>query len=182
MKALTALFALGSILTGGEAAGSQDCPPVLDLELRRLASEERVNLCQAYKGQVILIVNTASKCGFTGQYEGLEALYRRYKDRGFVVLGFPSNDFLGQEPGSEAQIQDFCRLTYAVEFPMFEKTQVAKGKASPLFQRLAELGGGYPRWNFYKYLIDRDGALVESWSSFTSPQSAKVVAAIERLL
>jgi len=98
------------------------------------------------------------------------------------VLGFPSNDFMGQEPGTEGQIQEFCRLTYSVEFPMFEKTQVAKGLASPLFQRLAELGGGYPKWNFYKYLIDREGNLVESWSSLTSPESGKVVAAIERLL
>jgi len=182
MKAVTALFALGSLLATGQATAAQTCPPVLDVEMRRLASDERVNLCQAYKGQVILIVNTASKCGFTDQYEGLEALYRKYKDRGFVVLGFPSNDFMGQEPGSEPQIRDFCRLTYSVEFPMFEKTQVAKGHASPLFQRLAEQGGGYPKWNFYKYLIDREGKLVDSWSSFTSPESSKIVEAIERLL
>lgn len=182
MKVITSLFALGSLLTTGSAAASQACPPILDVEMRRLASDERVNLCQAYKGQVILIVNTASKCGFTDQYDGLEALYRKYRDRGFVVLGFPSNDFMGQEPGSEQQIKDFCRLTYSVEFPMFEKTQVAKGRAGPLFQRLAEQGGGYPRWNFYKYLIDREGKLVESWSSFTSPDSSKVTEAIERLL
>ena len=182
MNALTTLFALGSLLATGQAAATQACPPALDFDMRRLASDEHVNLCQAYQGQVILIVNTASKCGFTDQYEGLEALYRKYKDRGFVVLGFPSNDFMGQEPGTETQIKDFCRLTYSVEFPMFEKTQVTKGRASPLFQRLAELGGGYPKWNFYKYLIDREGKLVETWSSFTSPESGKVVAAIERLL
>lgn len=182
MNALTTLFAVGSLLATGQAAATNACPPALDFELRRLASDERVNLCKAYKGQVILIVNTASKCGFTDQYEGLEALYHKYKDRGFVVLGFPSNDFMGQEPGTEAQIKDFCRLTYSVEFPMFEKIQVAKGQANPLFQRLAELGGGYPKWNFYKYLIGRDGNLVETWSSFTSPTNGKVVAAIERLL
>lgn len=192
MKALLTLFTLGSLLTTGQAgaqSGTQAaapngaaCPPALDFELRRLASDERVRLCDAYRGQVILIVNTASKCGFTGQYEGLEAIYRKYRDRGFVVLGFPSNDFMGQEPGTENEISDFCRLTYSVEFPMFEKTQVAKGKAGPLFQRLAELGGGYPKWNFYKYLIDRNGNLAESWSSLTSPDSAKVTGAIERLL
>ena len=188
MKALLTLFTLGSLLTTGQAgaqtdaAGQAPCPPALDFELRRLNSSERVRLCDAYLGQVILIVNTASKCGFTGQYEGLEAIYRQYRDRGFVVLGFPSNDFMGQEPGTEKEISDFCRLTYSVEFPMFEKTPVAKGKAGPLFQRLAELGGGYPKWNFYKYLIDRNGNLVESWSSLTSPESTKVTGAIERLL
>jgi glutathione peroxidase len=182
MNALTTLFALGSLLATGQAAATQACPKALDFEVRRLASDERVNLCEAFRGQVVLIVNTASKCGFTGQYEGLEALYRKYKDRGFAVLGFPSNDFMGQEPGTEGQIQEFCSLTYSLEFPMFEKTQVAKGRASPLFQRLAEIGGGYPKWNFYKYLIDREGNLVESWSSLTSPESGKVVAAIERLL
>ncbi len=181
MKALTTLFAVGSLLAGN-AGADQACPPILDFEVRRLASDEQVNLCEAYKGKVVLVVNTASKCGFTGQYEGLEALYAKYQDRGFVVLGFPSNDFMGQEPGTEAEIKDFCRLTYSVQFPMFEKTQVAKGDASPLFRRLAEMGGGYPKWNFYKYLIDREGHLVDSWSSFTSPQSGKVVEAIERLL
>ncbi len=180
MHTLTTLLTLGTLLGAGQAAAA--CPPALDFEVRRLASDERVNLCQAYQGKVVLIVNTASKCGFTGQYEGLEALYHKYKDRGLVVLGFPSNDFMGQEPGTEAEIKEFCRLTYSVEFPMFEKTQVAKGKAGPLFQRLAELGGGYPRWNFYKYLIDRQGNLVDTWSSFTSPESGKLVDAIERLL
>jgi glutathione peroxidase len=182
MKALSTLFAIGSMFGSGAAHADQVCPTILDVEVRRLASDERVNLCQTYRGQVILIVNTASKCGFTGQYEGLEALYAKYKDRGFVVLGFPSNDFMGQEPGTEAQIKDFCRLTYSVQFPMFEKSQVAKGEASPLFQRLAEAGGGYPRWNFYKYLLDREGKLVDSWSSFTGPQSPKLVEAIERAL
>jgi glutathione peroxidase len=193
MKALLTLFALGSLFSAGPtvakdapapetAPAGAACPPILDIELRRLASDERVRLCEAYKGQVILIVNTASKCGFTGQYEGLEAIYRKYRDRGFVVLGFPSNDFMGQEPGTENEIKDFCRLTYSVEFPMFEKSEVAKGRAGPLFQRLAEAGGGYPKWNFYKYLIDRNGTLVESWSSLTSPESTKVTGAIERLL
>ena len=182
MKAFSTLLALGSLFGDGSVHADQACPPILDVEVRRLASDDQVNLCQAYKGQVILIVNTASKCGFTGQYEGLEALYAKYKDRGFVVLGFPSNDFMGQEPGTEAEIKDFCRLTYSVEFPMFEKSHVAKGKASPLFQRLAEAGGGYPRWNFYKYLLDRNGNLVDSWSSFTGPQSASLVEAIERAL
>ena len=168
-----------SATAGAETA---PCSSLLDLEVRRLAGEEVVNLCDAYQGQVILVVNTASKCGFTSQYAGLERLYRTYKDRGFVVLGFPSNDFANQEPGSEPEIQKFCRLTYAVEFPMFEKVSVKKGRAAPLFERLAAAGAPYPKWNFYKYLIDRNGNLVDHYISTTKPDSAKIVNAIERLL
>ena len=158
------------------------CPPLLDLSLRRLAGDEVINLCEAYRGKVILVVNTASKCGFTGQYEGLEALYRKYRDQGLVVLGFPSNDFMNQEPGNEEEIQKFCRLTYAVEFPMFEKVSVKKGSATPLFERLAAAGAPYPKWNFYKYLIDRNGNYVDYFASITSPESDKVIKAIEQLL
>ncbi len=134
MKMFATLLTLGGLAYGGAASGADSCPPILDFEKRRLAGDEVVRLCDAYAGQVILVVNTASKCAFTGQYEGLEALYRRYKDRGFVVLGFPSNDFGNQEPGTEQQIQQFCRLTYSVEFPMFEKTRVKKGVADPMFE------------------------------------------------
>lgn len=159
-----------------------NCGPALDFELRRLAGDDTVRLCDAYQGKVVLMVNTASKCGFTGQYEGLEALYAKYKERGLVVLGFPSNDFANQEPGSEEQIQKFCRLTYSVEFPMFEKLHVKKGKASPLYQYLATQTGVYPKWNFYKYLIDREGRVVDHFSSITSPTSKTLVRAIEKLL
>ena len=158
------------------------CVPALDFEVRRLAGDESVRLCDAYQGKVVLMVNTASKCGFTGQYEGLEALYDKYRERGLVVLGFPSNDFGNQEPGSEAQIQEFCRLTYSVQFPMFEKVHVKRGKADPLYQYLAQQTGVYPKWNFYKYLIDREGKVVDYFSSITSPESKKMVQAIERLL
>lgn len=182
MKTITTLLALGALSLGNDGLAARDCTPLLDFEKRRLASDETVNLCEAYRGQVVLVVNTASKCGFTGQYDGLEALYRRYKDRGFVVLGFPSNDFGNQEPGTEEEIQKFCRLTYAVEFPMFEKVSVKKGTADPLFRALAEQAGAYPSWNFYKYLIDRDGKVVTYFSSFTSPESKKLISAIERLL
>jgi glutathione peroxidase len=169
----------GAIMTNTAAAG---CAPALDFEKRRLASDESVHLCEAYKGKVVLVVNTASKCGFTGQYEGLEALYDQYGDDGLVVIGFPSNDFGNQEPGSEEQISDFCRLTYSVQFPMFEKTTVKKGKADPFYQYLAEQTGVYPKWNFYKYLIDRDGKVVDVYSSMTSPKSKKLVKTIEQLL
>jgi len=172
------LLGVAALWTSAYAA----CPPTLDFELRRLNSEERVNLCQSYQGKVVLIVNTASKCGFTPQYEGLETLYDKYKDRGLIVLGFPSNDFGGQEPGSEAQIQEFCRLTYSVRFPMFEKVRAARTDASPLYRVLGELSGEYPSWNFHKYLLDRNGRLVASFPTRTPPLSAEITGAIEELL
>jgi glutathione peroxidase len=181
MRALASL----TLLIGGLTMSNQataTCAPALDFEMRRLAGDETVKLCDAYQGKVVLMVNTASKCGFTGQYDGLEALYDKYRDRGLVVLGFPSNDFGGQEPGSEEQIQKFCRLTYSVEFPMFEKIHVKKGQAAPLYQYLASQTGAYPKWNFYKYLIDREGKVVDYYSSITSPESKKLVKAIEKLL
>lgn len=161
---------------------AQSCPDLLNHEFRRLGSEERVRLCDEYAGKVILVVNTASKCAFTPQYDGLEKLYDERKNEGLVVLGFPSNDFANQEPGTEKQIQDFCRLTYSVQFPMFEKISVSEGRADPFFQQLASLSGGYPRWNFYKYLIGRDGQLVDSFSSFTGPESSKLLAAVDEAL
>ncbi|MEY6432203.1 glutathione peroxidase [Thioalkalicoccus limnaeus] len=181
MKNPLLVLSLAAMATAASAE-TRPCAPLLDHEMRRLASDETVHLCDAYQGQVILIVNTASRCGFTPQYEGLEALYRAYRDRGLVVLGFPSNDFMNQEPGTEEEISEFCRLTYSIEFPMFEKVQVRKGEAHPLFQRLAEAGAAYPKWNFYKYLIDREGRLVEHYSSMIAPDSKRVTAAIERLL
>ncbi len=179
----TSLFALSlAVLSAPATAGDEACSPLLDVEMRRLASDETVRLCDAYRGNVLLLINTASKCGFTPQYDGLEALYRKYRDRGLVVLGFPSNDFMNQDPGTEEQISEFCRLTYSIEFPMFEKIHVRKGNAHPLFERLAEAGAGYPKWNFYKYLIDRQGNLVDHYSSVTAPSSQKLVGAIEKLL
>lgn len=156
--------------------------PLLDENFRQLASTDSVNLCQAYEGQVILVVNTASKCGNTPQYDGLEKLYTQYGEQGLVVLGFPSNDFLGQEPGTEDEIEEFCRLTYGVEFPMFEKTSVREGEAHPFFVSLAEASGTYPTWNFHKYLIGRDGQLVAEFSPRTQPYDERVVSAIEGAL
>ncbi len=148
---------------------------LLDQEFRRLASDEVVNLGDEYAGKVILVVNTASKCGNTPQYEGLEKLYEEYGDEGFVVLGFPSNDFMGQEPGTEEEIQEFCRLTYKVRFPMFEKVTVKEGDAHPFFNDLAAAAGTYPRWNFHKFLIGRDGELIREFSPRTKPYDDKLV-------
>ena len=174
---------LGALLTFFAATSASDaCPATLDFTKRTLNGEERVDLCKRYLGKVVLVVNTASKCGYTYQYEGLESLYRRYRDRGLVVLGFPSNDFGGQEPGSERQIQKFCRLTYGIQFPMFEKTHAARQKADPLYRTLGELAGEYPRWNFHKYLLDRDGHLVKSFDTRVEPEGQEIVQAIESLL
>lgn len=156
-----------------------DCPATLNFTLRTLGTDKEVNLCQEYRGKVVLIVNTASKCGFTPQFEGLEKLYKDYKDRGFMVLGFPSNDFANQDPGSEQEIENFCRLTYGVQFPMFEKTHAAKENASPIYQTLGALAGEYPAWNFHKYLLNTKGELIGSFTSFVKPQNEQLVKLIE---
>ncbi|MFZ9052536.1 MAG: glutathione peroxidase [Woeseiaceae bacterium] len=155
---------------------------LLDQDFRRLASDEVVNLGETYRGKVILVVNTASKCGNTPQYDGLEKLYEEYGDDGLVVLGFPSNDFFGQEPGTEEEIQEFCRLTYKVRFPMFEKVAVKEGNAHPFFDKLAAEAGTYPTWNFHKFLIGRDGKLITEFSPRTKPYNETVVAEIESAL
>jgi glutathione peroxidase len=118
----------------------------------------------------------------TPQYDGLEKLFQKYGERGLVVLGFPSNDFLGQEPGTEDEIEEFCRLTYKVDFPMFEKVSVKKGKAHPFFDELAAAAGTHPTWNFHKYLVGRDGKLVREFSPRTQPDDEKLVAEIEAAL
>jgi glutathione peroxidase len=146
----------------------------------RLQDEKPQALCQ-YAGQVVLVVNTASFCGFTSQYKGLEALYAKYKDRGLVVLGFPSNDF-SQEPESNAKIADFCDNTFGVKFPMFTKTSVRGTDAIPLFKQLTEQTGTAPKWNFYKYLISRDGKTVKGYGSITGPQDKGFVSEVEKLL
>jgi len=156
--------------------------PLLDQDFRRLASDETVNLGDEYGGKVLLVVNTASKCGNTPQYDGLEKLYQDYGDDGLVVLGFPSNDFMGQEPGTEEQIQEFCRLTYKVKFPMFEKVTVKEGDAHPFYDHLAAKAGTYPTWNFHKYLIGRDGQLISEFSPRTQPDDKELVGAIKAAL
>ena len=155
---------------------------LLDHDFRRLASDDVVNIGDAYEGKVLLVVNTASKCGNTPQYDGLEKLNEQYGEEGLVVLGFPSNDFMGQEPGTEEDIQEFCRLTYGVKFPMFEKTAVKEGKAHPFYAQLAAASGTYPTWNFHKYLIGRDGNLITEFSPRTKPYDDKLVAEIEKAL
>jgi glutathione peroxidase len=153
------------------------CPALLDRNMANLLDQPQ-SLCD-YAGSVLLVVNTASECGYTPQYEGLEALYRKYKARGLVVLGFPSNDFGGQEPGSNKDIAAFCVNQYAIDFPMFAKTELRK---NPLYADLAKATGQAPRWNFHKYLVDRGGARVQSFDTRVAPDDPKLVGAIERLL
>jgi glutathione peroxidase len=155
---------------------------LLDHHYRPLTGKTPVNLQQQYGGKVLLVVNTASKCGFTPQFEALEALNAKYQGQGFAVLGFPSGDFRNQEFGDEKQIQEFCALTYGVKFPMFEKVHVKGAEATPLYRDLIKASGDTPEWNFHKYLISRDGRVVGSFASRTVPDDADVVAAIEREL
>lgn len=162
------------------APAATACPPMLNHTLLRLQDEKPQSLCQ-YAGKVILVVNTASYCGFTGQYKGLEALYERYKNQGLVVLGFPSNDF-AQEKGSNREIAEFCENTFGVKFPMFAASSVKGAQANPFFKDLQAQGATPPRWNFYKYLIGRDGRLIDSYSSMTAPDSRSLIAAVEKSL
>ncbi len=159
---------------------NERCPALLQHTFDRLQDEKPQPLCQ-YAGKVLLVVNTASFCGFTGQYQGLEALHNQYKNQGLVVLGFPSNDF-SQETGSNQQIADFCENTFGVKFPMFTKTTVSGQQAVPFYQQLAAQSGQKPRWNFYKYLVSRDGKTVKGYSSFTGPDDKTLLRDIERLL
>jgi len=157
------------------------CSPLLSHTFLRLQDEAPQNLCQ-YQGKVIMVVNTASYCGFTGQYDDLEKMYSKYQQKGFVVLGFPSNDFGQQEPGTNKQIADFCKNTYDVKFPMFTKSNVSGKNPNPLFKMLIEKTGTTPKWNFYKYLIDRNGNVVEAYGSLSNPSGRTITSQVEKLL
>ena len=160
---------------------ASSCPALLQHRFDRLQDEKPQNLCQ-YAGQVVLVVNTASYCGFTGQYKGLEALHARYQGRGLVVLGFPSNDFGQQEPGNNQAIADFCENTFGVKFPMFAKTRVIGPDTNPFFRQLASRTGQAPQWNFHKYLIGRDGQTVRSFPSPIEPDDPALVKELEKMM
>ncbi|HGK7304423.1 glutathione peroxidase [Stenotrophomonas maltophilia] len=179
LRGLSLLTVLAFGLAGSATALAAD---LLDVSYRPLAGKQQVNLEKRYHGQVLLVVNTASKCGYTPQYEGLEALHKQYASKGFAVLGFPSNDFKGQEPGDEKQIQDFCTLTYGVKFPMFEKVHVTGPGATPLYQRLTAATGVAPGWNFHKYLVGRDGKVIAQFASKVTPDDPQLKAAIDKAL
>lgn len=181
VAALTAIALSSAARAESPPPVTDACPEVLNYSFNRLQTGKPESLCQ-YRGKVVLIVNTASYCGYTHQYEGLEALYRKYKSRGLVVVGFPSNDFGGQEPGSNKDIAEFCRLTYGVEFPMFEKSSVTSIKTNPLYAELLARTGQSPKWNFHKYLVDRDGKQVTSFGTRVEPDDGDLIGAVERML
>ena len=178
-----ALAAAGANLRPALAADGApaECPLLLRHTFNGLQTGKPQSLCD-FRGKVLVIVNTASYCGYTKQYEGLEALYRKYKDRGLVVIGFPSNDFGSQEPGSNKEIAEFCRSTYGVEFPMFEKTSVARLETQPLYASLVKATREAPKWNFHKYVVDRSGTKIVSYPSPVEPTQREFVTSIERLL
>lgn len=175
---LKALALLGMVCVALPAGAA--CSGPLNEKLTTLQGQP-ADLCQ-YDGKVVLVVNTASYCGNTPQYKGLEALYEKYKDQGFVVLGFPANDFGGQEPGSNKEVADFCERTYKVKFPMFSKSSVVQGGDNPVITQLAQSTHDWPEWNFHKYLISRDGKQFKSVAAHTDPADPLVVAQIEQWL
>lgn len=176
-------FLAWAAVAGGSWAGlaQAECPPLLRHTFAALQDNQPRDLCQ-YQGKVILVVNSASYCGYTNQYDALEALYERWQARGLVVLGFPSNDFGGQEPGSNKEIADFCRTTYGIRYPMMAKTEVTGRKANPFYAALARQTGVVPQWNFHKYLIDRTGRQVLSFASGVKPDDPQLLGRIDAFL
>lgn len=176
-----ALLAAPWFATAQAQTAAAACPALLSHQFPRLQDEKPQNLCQ-YAGKVLLVVNTASYCGFTPQYEGLEALHAKYEKQGLVVLGFPTNDFGQQEPGNAKQIAELCFNTYGVKFPMFSKTVVKGSGRNPFYEQLAAATRATPQWNFHKYLIARDGKTVSSFASQVEPGSATLTGAVEAAL
>lgn len=177
-KIMRALLAASSLFTAGAFAG--ECPAFLNQEFQKLHSNERVNLCKTFAGKPMLIVNTASHCGFTPQFKGLQAVHDKYKNQGLVVVGFPSNDF-NQEAKDAAETADVCYVNYGVKFTMLSETPVKGDKANPVFKELARQTKA-PSWNFNKYLVKPDGTVVKHFGSGTAPDSAEMMKAIESLL
>jgi glutathione peroxidase len=180
LLALVLLLGNGPAAAQQPAAAAASCPTLLRHTFPRLQDERPQDLCQ-YAGKVALVVNTASYCGFTPQYKGLEALNAKYASRGLVVLGFPSNDF-AQEKGSNKEIAEFCENTFGVRFPMFAASSVRGAGANPLFRQLAQESGQAPRWNFTKYLVSRQGQVVATWGSMTTPDDKALLQEIEKQL
>jgi len=180
MKRLPALLSALLLLTLISEVSMAACPDLLNHQMKNLDGKP-VNLCD-YAGKVVLAVNTASYCGNTPQYKGLESLYQKYRDKGLVVVGFPANDFGSQEPGTAKEIKDFCELTYGVKFPLMEKSSVVPGKANPVFAELTKMTGDAPEWNFHKYLIGRNGHVAAVFSTQIEPTDVRVIAAIEKEL
>ncbi len=181
MESIIRLLSVLAACLATSAYAAAACPALLNHTVEPLTGGKAQSMCQ-YEGRVVLVVNTASECGYTGQYEGLQALYKKYADRGLVVLGFPSNAFGGQEPGSNKKIAEFCQANFGVTFPVFAKVETMPLSKAPVFAGLVAASGAAPKWNFHKYLIDRSGKRVESFESGVEPQSAQFVQRIEALI
>lgn len=184
MKIQTSVYL--SVLLGGAlcfvsaTTSAAACPAVLDHQINNIKGDA-ANLCQ-YAGKVVLVVNTASKCGYTPQYEGLQKVYDKYRENGLVIIGVPSNDFGKQEPGSNAEVAEFCERLFKVKFPMLEKVSVSAPTANPLYEALAKSTGQRPKWNFHKYLISRDGKEILSFGSNVAPTADELDKNLNRLL
>jgi len=180
MKRLFAVIAL-ALSAYIPVSFAADCPNLLDAQQRLLNSTESINLCEEFKGKTLLVVNTASQCGFTSQFTGLEELHQQFKQQGFSVVGFPSNDFK-QDRGSEQNSAKVCYLDYGVTFPMMARSSVRGGDANPVFSEISKQSGVEPRWNFYKYLINREGEVVATFPSSTHPQAPSLINMIKQQL
>ena len=181
MKRLLALLAAFAVGAPAAAQTEAACPALLQHTVNRLQDDKPQPLCQ-YSGKVLLVVNTASQRGYTPQYKGLEALHGKYAARGLVVMGFPANDFGGQEPGDAKKIAETCFNFYGVQFPMFNKISVVGANTHPLYGSLAKATGQAPQWNFHKYLVDRQGRVVASFASDVKPEDKRITAEVEKLL
>jgi glutathione peroxidase len=187
VKLFASIFLVGVIQSADatdSGKASANCPALLNFKMPRLQDDKPQDLCQ-YSGKVLLVVNTASYCGFTEQYRGLEALHEKYKKSGVTVLGFPSNNFGDQEPNGNKAIAEFCTNTFGVKFPMFAKSQVirtASSNASPFYEAVSKAAKSKPEWNFHKYLIGKNGQVIASFPSDVSPLDARITRAIEAAL
>ena len=179
VRAFCLAFLFLPALFSGQVYG--DCKGLLDYQHQQLRSDETVDFCERYSGKVLLVVNTASRCGFTPQFKGLESLYQTYRERGLEIVGFPSYDFR-QEYEAAEQTAKVCYVNYGVSFTMLESSAVAGEAANSFFRSLSEGGAEQPRWNFYKYLIDRNGQFVKSFPSQTRPNDPEIVDALQKLL
>jgi glutathione peroxidase len=176
----SAALALAAMLTSAPESLAADCPAFLDHDFKKLHSSQSVNLCREFAGRPLLIVNTASHCGYTPQFKSLEALHRKYQGRGLVVVGFPSGDF-NQEAKSEAKTADVCYVNYGVTFTMLAPSPVTGANGNPVFRELNRRAGE-PSWNFNKYLVSADGKSVQRFDSDVTPDSPQLARAVEQLL
>jgi glutathione peroxidase len=181
MKEMFAVLVVAGFVAPAVAQSQAACPALLQHTINRLQDDKPQPLCQ-YSGKVLLVVNTASQCGYTPQYKGLEALHAKYAAQGLVVMGFPANDFGAQEPGDAKKIAETCFNFYGVQFPMFNKISVAGAGTHPLYASLAKATGQTPKWNFHKYLVDRQGKAAVSFASDVAPQDKRLVSELEKLL